>query len=392
MAFNSVRNYLAERLARVKEEWKLFQSHESEPEQTQQAHIDSDLRRYYARISSDPSNEAKHQMLNQEFSTLTEALRLDNESRHQPFELHQPIKPDWPYPESREPAPGIIKVPLFYHSGHITHADPLTSRPLDPDNDADNYESYIPGDIDYGPEIDPILYQLITQKYPTYLPYINKYCRPAGTTDATFRDFNKEQKPSAPIPDDRQEHVLKHVFRLLDATPYLPIHFVDTQYAKTPLVTGTGYHNRFSYKQRAHAKYSHPQEYAQRSTSKGFFYNATYENARTIIHKIKESGVPFNLHFAPEDNDLSDSQVQEYIDQHNDFFNDYPTLLFTRNHISDRDKTLKVRPVYAVDDLFIIIELMLTFPLLVQARKPSCCIMYGLETIHIKRLLLQCNL
>jgi len=43
---------------------------------------------------------------------------------------------------------------------------------------------------------------------------------------------------------------------------------------------------------------------------------------------------------------------------------------------------LKVRPVYAVDDLFVIIESMLTFPLLIQARKPSCCIMYGLETIR----------
>nr|BAM36402.1 RNA-dependent RNA-polymerase [Rosellinia necatrix partitivirus 4] len=382
MAFNSVRNYLAERLARVKEEWKLFQSHHSDQTETAQAHEDSDLRRYYKAISSDPTNEVKNRMLQSEFDNLKAAMRIDNESRSQPFELHSQPHPDAPYPDSRLPAPGIVRVPLFYHSGHVIHADPLTSRPLNPDLDADQLESYIPGDIDFGPEIDPILYALITQKYPTYLPYINKYCRPAGTTDATFRDFNKEQKPSAPIPEDRQEAVLSHVFRLLDATPYLPIHFVDTQYAKTPLVTGTGYHNRFSYKARAHAKYSHPAEYADRPTSKGFFYNATYENARTIIHKIKESGVPFNLHFAPEDADLSDAQVQQYIDSCNDFFNDYPTLLFTRNHISDREKTLKVRPVYAVDDLFIIIELMLTFPLLVQARKPSCCIMYGYETIR----------
>jgi len=57
-------------------------------------------------------------------------------------------------------------------------------------------------------------------------------------------------------------------------------------------------------------------------------------------------------------------------------------MLFTRNHISDKDGNLKQRPVYAVDDLFILIEAMLTFPLLVMARDPECAIMYGLETIR----------
>jgi hypothetical protein len=57
-------------------------------------------------------------------------------------------------------------------------------------------------------------------------------------------------------------------------------------------------------------------------------------------------------------------------------------MLFTRNHISDRDGNLKQRPVYAVDDLFIRLESMVTFPAHVQARKISCCIMYGYETIR----------
>jgi len=278
--------------------------------------------------------------------------------------------------------PGIKEVPLFYHRGSIIRANPETSRPLNPDEDSDAQESYLPGDIDFGPQIDPLIYALIQRKYPQYDYYVKTYCRPAGTTDATFRDFNKPQVPSAPIDELRKEKVLAHIFTFLDATPYLPIHFVDTQYCKTPLGTGTGYHNRFSFKQRAHAKFSHPEEYAHKPTSKGYFYNATYENARTIIHNIKKHSMPFNLHFAPEDEDLSDEQVQTYISSCNTFFNEYPTLLFTRNHISDRTKTLKVRPVYAVDDLFIIMELMLTFPLTVQARKPSCCIMYGLETIR----------
>jgi len=57
-------------------------------------------------------------------------------------------------------------------------------------------------------------------------------------------------------------------------------------------------------------------------------------------------------------------------------------MLFTRNHISDRDDILKQRPVYAVDDLFLTIESMLTFPAHVIARKVECCIMYGFETIR----------
>lgn len=382
MPFNSVRNYFSERLLRVKKEWQLYMSSGNDPSETQQSHDDSDFYRYTNALRYNPTNEAKRIMLQSEYSRIVSAMRIENETKHQPFELHQPVPADIPFRQDRLPASGITLVPLMYHSGHVIHADPATSKPLDPDNETDALESYLPGDIDYGPDIDPRLYSLIVQRYPAYIPYINKYCRPAGTTDATFRDFNKPQRPSDPVPELRKKHVLTLVHRFLDSTPFLPLHFVDTQYCKTPLVTGTGYHNRFSYKAKAHARYSHPDEYATKPTSKGYFYNATYENARTLIHRIKADGLPFNLHFAPEDSNISDSQIQEYIDSCNDFFNDYPTLLFTRNHISQRSGTLKVRPVYAVDDLFIIIELMLTFPLTVQARKPSCCIMYGLETLR----------
>lgn len=382
MPFNTVRNYLAERLARIRNEWKLFQSSHEDPQLTLESIQDSDTRRHYSQVYYDSRDEEALLALNAEYSTIVEAIRTDYQSKQQPFELYRPTPPDFILPASRIPAPGIKTVPLQYHTGHIIHADPLTSRPLNPDEDADAAESYLPGDTDFGPSIHPILHDLIIRKYPEYMHHIDKYCRPAGTTDGTFRDFNKQQISSDPIDPVRKEHVFKHIFRLLDCSPFLPLHFVDSQYTKLPLVTGTGYHNRFSYKQKAHAKYSHPAEYATKPTSKGYFYNATYENARTLIHHIKESGAPFNLHFLPENEDLSDSDISVLISHYNDFFNDYPTLLFTRNHISDREKTLKVRPVYAVDDLFIIIETMLTFPLLVQARKPSCCIMYGLETLR----------
>jgi hypothetical protein len=381
MLYANVRNYFQEKIARIRHEWKLFQQEDHDTDLTKQRIQDSDTRRHFSQVYYDSRNEEAHLALNAEYSTLVEAMRLDYQSKDQPFELS--ISYDTSQtPLDRIPLPGIKQVPKLFHSGHVIHANPLTSRPLQPDNETDANESYIPGDIDFGEPLHELLQHLITNKYPQYQKYVDKYCRPAGTTDATFRDFNKEQKPSAPINEERKLEVFDHIFHFLDCTPFLPIHFVDTQYAKLPNVTGTGYHNRFSYKQKAHAKYSHPTEYSDRPTSKGYFYNATYEHARTMIHKIKETGLPFNFVFSNEHEDPSTDEIDALIAKNNAFFDSYPTLLFTRNHISDRDGTLKVRPVYAVDDIFLIIETMLTFPLLVQARKPSCCIMYGLETIR----------
>jgi hypothetical protein len=381
MVFNNIRNYLSERLARVKREWQIFQQTGRDPAATEQRIQDSDTRRMYQTVYHSSQDPDVYKTYQSEYMQFVSALKIQNDLRDQPFELRRPISPSDVIPENRLPLPGLKIVPFIYHSGHIIHENPATSRPLQPDEETDAAESYLPGDIDFGNPVDLMIQQLLDQKYIHYREFASRYCRPAGTTNGTFRDFNKSQSASAPPTRERKEHVLQHVFRLLDATPFLPLHFVDTQFAKLPLVTGTGYHNRFSFKQKAHARYSHPTEYAQRPTSKGYFYNATYENARTLIHKIKETGMPFNLAFAPED-ETSDEHIRSLIAEHESFFLDYPTLLFTRNHISDRDGTLKVRPVYAVDDLFLIIETMLTFPLLVQARKPSCCIMYGLETIR----------
>lgn len=383
MPFNSTRNYFAERLTRVRKEWMTFQSSERDPNATLEIVQDSDYRRYFDAVRYNPDNELKHRILNKEYSTLVEAFRTDNARKHQPYELHQPIPADAaPIPDSRQPASGIKLVPLMYHYGHVIRDPSPSSQPLAITDFDELLESSFHLTSEYGYPIDIQIYNLICTRYPEYLSVVNDYCRPLGTVEATFTDFNKEQKPSAPIDPLRKEQVLLHVYKFLDVQPYLPLHFVDTQYCKTPLVTGTGYHNRYSFKQIAHAKYSHPEEYAQLHSSKGYFYNATYENARTLVHLIKMNGLPFNLQFGPKDTDLTDEQVQSYINKANSFFNDYPTLLFTRNHISLRDGTLKVRPVYAVDDIFIIIELMLTFPLTVQARKPTCCIMYGLETIR----------
>jgi hypothetical protein len=263
-------------------------------------------------------------------------------------------------PPERLPANGIRPVPLQFHKGQTVSAS-----------------DEVP---ESGFDLDPTLKQLLILKYPEYIPHVQQYCRPLGTTNATFSDFNTEQKPSAPILEDRRERILEHVFRRLNAKRYLPVHFVDTQFAKLPLSTGTGYHNRASYKDNAHAKFSHPKEYADKPTSKGYYINAFLERARTLVHFIKDTGYPFEWKWSSDH--PSDDECLQFMKRLNQFFNEYPTMLFTRNHISDRDGALKQRPVYAVDELFIILEIMLTFPLMVQARSPDCCIMHGLETIR----------
>lgn len=379
MPFSAIRNYYYEQSTRLRNEWKNFQKQLEDPELTSELIQDTDTRRLYGHARATMEQDVK--ILESEFQSLRDTFAMKNEHKHEPFELFKRPIDMPPLPENRVPKPGLNAVPVFYHTGQIIHADPTTSKDLSPDEIADKAESYLPGDTDFGQPVDPLLRTLIDRKYLEYKHYLDKYCRPAGTTDATFRDFNKEQKESPPSTPEREELVLKLIDHFMAITPYRPMHFVDTMFCKLPLVTGTGYHNRHSFKQRAHAKFSHPAEYADRPTSKGYYINATYEAARTIVHRIKDTGLPFPIDFEISP-DMSDSQFLELISQLNAFFNSYPTMLFTRNHISDRTGTLKVRPVYAVDDLFLIIELMLTFPAVVQARKPESAIMHGMETLR----------
>nr|UBJ26019.1 RNA-dependent RNA polymerase [Red panda associated partitivirus] len=371
----SLRNIFQEFSRRIPFEWNLFQRNQHDPEATQQDLKDSDYSRNFIGLYK----QLKFDIPQAEFQAKIDSYIQRNKDRNRDFQFYTPLDPEnAKIPESRLPAPGIISVPAFYHPGNVIRPNPETSRPLNPDNLADDAESYIPGDVDFGPPIHYELAHLIATEFPQYHQYVLKYCRPAGTTDATFRDFNKEQKPSAPVDDSLRDEILSHVDFFFNITPYLPLHYVDTAYAKLPLATGTGYHNRHSYKRRAYAHFMHPTLYADKPTSKGYFFNATKWYNRTIIHNIKLHGWPYP---PPQDN-ASDEQTSEFILKMQDFFNSYPTMLFTRNHISDREKTLKVRPVYACDELFLDHEVMLTFPAHVQARKPSCCIMYGLETIR----------
>jgi len=359
MVLATIRDFLAERKLRITEEWKRYQqtiNNEKDTDLTGQA---SDIRRMYASMRDPISESQKASVLDAQFQGLIDSMLLKNNTKKEPFEFSSDTYFNG-FPENRTPSPGISGIPRKFHTGQIvSESDEIPES---------------------GYPLNHILKDLIDRKYPTYIKYVNKYVRPLGTTDATFKDFNREQVYVAPIDPERKERVLSHVFKRLNATPYLPLHFVDTQFTKLPLHTGTGYFQRHSFWIQSHAKHSRPEEYADRPTSKGYVMNAFLLLARTQIHKIKMSGLPFD--FDIDNFDQDDTKFDELVKYLNKFINDHATMLFTRNHISERDGNLKQRPVYACDDLFILIEAMLTFPLLVMARHPDCAIMYGLETIR----------
>jgi hypothetical protein len=351
MVFSTVRNYLAERLERIQHEWKTFQKSGSSPQQTLDLTLDSDLKRYYDRFLPIFRPEEQNQIYQQQHDQIIETLEQKSGLQHFPAEFRLPLNLD-DVPPNRIPPSGITILPWKYKTMRT-----VTATLEVPET---------------GFNVHPKIQYLIDNLYPRYQQHITKYCRPLGTTDATVNDFFKPQAPSLPLDPERKDRILSLIIKKLDVTPFLPLHFVDTQYDKRPLATGTGYHNRRDYEINAHAKFSHPTEYADKHTSKGYYINAFLQHWRTLVHRIKEYGVPFNPF----------SSSLPLLEQTRDFILDYPTMLFTRNHISDRDGNLKQRPVYAADDGFLTLESMLTFPMHVLARKPTCAIMYGLETFR----------
>jgi hypothetical protein len=256
-------------------------------------------------------------------------------------------------PPHRHPKPGISVLPVRLHQQQVVTAS-----------------SDVP---ETGFQLHPLLNYLVRTKYIEYLPYIYQYCRPLGTTDSTFSDFNREQKEYPAVPPSTTERIVHLVSKLLNAQRFLPLHYVDTFFCKMPLHTGTSYYYRHSYEIRTHASFSHHPDYANKQTSKGYYLNAFTEWARTVVHRIKEFALPFS----PEN--LSPHEITSRL---REFFISHATLLFTRNHISDRDGILKQRPVYAMDTLFLHLEAMITFPLHIMARSMKSSIMYSLETIR----------
>lgn len=351
MPLQTVRNYFAERYQHIKQEWRNYQRSDFTTALPNITATDADLRRDFLRARNiHNEHESTSEYLHNEKQTIN-GFKLTDENKHEPFEFYTEIDYET-VPENRLPKPGIVMLPIKYHK-----TNPVYATETVPET---------------GFTLSYKLKRLLTTRYPKYLIYAYQYIRPLGTTDATFNDFNKEQLPIKPINEIRKQRALKLCHHFLNTKPYLPVHFVDYLHAKLPLSTGTGYFNRHSYKIRAHAKYAHPHEYHQKTTSKGYFLNSFLQLARTYVHHIKA----FCLPFTPK------ADKTQNLNALRNFFLSHPTILFTRNHISDKDGALKQRPVYAVDDLFLCIETMLTFPLLVCARTIECCIMYGLETIR----------
>jgi hypothetical protein len=351
MVFSQVRDYLSELRNTLNRDWKLYSIFGSTVPDPDSEHPDIDLRR----LDSTYRQRDIEAQLNVDYQQHAADTRYGfEESNHMkgtPFEFF--TESTSPVPDNRQPQPGIRILPIRTHIHQV-----VTATDAVPET---------------GYDLHPSLKYLLNYKYPRYLDYTVKYARPLGTTDATFTDFNKEQKEYPPLSPSLMSRILPLVTFLFNAQPFLPLHWIDTFFTKMPLVTGTSYYYRHSYDIRTHAAFSHPDMYKERTTSKGYFFNAFSEWSRTIVHRIKETGFPF-----PTEN-LSLSQKYEHLKT---FFIEHSTMLFTRNQISQRLGALKQRPVYAMDTLFLHLEAMVTFPLHIMARSTKSCIMYSIETIR----------
>nr|UAB59828.1 RNA-dependent RNA polymerase [Bipolaris oryzae partitivirus 1] len=352
MVFSKIRNYLSEFRTTQLQEWKLFQKFGAPAPDPTSDHPDEDLRRLLARTRFLPHESELSAEYQQHYKDTYYGYLESDHMKLQPYEFYTPI-PLSSVPPDRQPAPGLTLLPYKYHPQQV-----VTATDIVPET---------------GFKIHPLLEYLLSRKYIQYRHYIDKYCRPLGTTDATFSDFNREQQQYPQIPADLVTRIVIVITQLLNAQPFLPLHYVDTFFAKMPLSTGVSYFYRHSYELKTHAAFSHDPLYRSRQTSKGYMLNAFTEWARTIVHRIKEYALPFS----PEN--LTPSQINDKL---REFILEHATLLYTRNHISERDGTLKQRPVYAMDTLFLHLECMITFPLHIMARSIKSSIMYSLETIR----------
>jgi hypothetical protein len=351
MVFSQIRDYLHELRSTLTRDWQLYSKYGETTTDPSDLNPDIDLRRlnrtYRQRdIEAQLTSEYK-----QHYTDTRYGFEESNHLRGYPFEFYTPD--DSPPPEKRQPAPGLRILPVRLHKEQVvtaTESVPETGYPL-----------------------HPLLEYLLSYKYPRYYEHSVKYNRPLGTTDATFEDFNREQIRYPDVPKTIIDRILPLVCIILGAKPFLPLHWIDTFFTKMPLITGVSYFYRHSYELRTHAAFSHPKDYANRQTSKGYFINAFSEWSRHIVHHIKDHGLPFSIE------NLTNTQILERL---RSFFIEHATSIYTRNQISERNGPQKQRPIYAMDTLFLHLECMVTFPLHVMARSIDSAIMYSFETIR----------
>ncbi|AAA61829.1 ORF; putative [Atkinsonella hypoxylon virus] len=211
---------------------------------------------------------------------------------------------------------------------------------------------------------------IIREYFPQYLDDLRTWCRPKSSDDSIFNDFNHEQRITQPFTEERERRLLPLIDHFLGIKPYDIVHYCDTRFYPWKLSTRADYFHNHSRDRKAHAAKSHP-DFATGPTKKSYFINSHLFFDRSTVHNIKEYGFPFR----PTTDSARNETLLDL------WFKKVPTELLVRSHISKRDN-LKVRPVYNAPMIYIRIECMLFYPLLAQARKRDCCIMYGLETIR----------
>ena len=209
----TLKDFLAMTRANAQIEWQSFNSLLRSTPQSLILPTHYELLNEYAPEQDFEFSKLKTEEYRHNYSQTAERYARALENKGEPFEFYEPID-SFSIPENRLPAPGIIQLPLRYHTGTIIQAtDDLPETGFRP--------HYL---IEY----------LITSKYPEYREYIRHYCRPLGTADSTFADFNREQIPSTPLDPKRKDTIMELVIYFLNAHPFLPLHFNDTRYCKTP--------------------------------------------------------------------------------------------------------------------------------------------------------------
>merc|ERR1711874_108023 len=156
------------------------------------------LIRYQSSIKHDCIYKDKSNMINDLYSQEVQLLVDENVRKARPFEYYSENLFEG-FPENRKPARGIKGIERIYHKGRIVTA-----------NDE------IP---ESGYKRDVMIDEVLKDLYPETKELVDEYCRPLGTTDATFESFNKEQVKSEPVNEQRKARVLKHVKRILNAKP-----------------------------------------------------------------------------------------------------------------------------------------------------------------------------
>jgi hypothetical protein len=315
----------------------------------------------------------------------TDGIRERRMYLEQPQNLFTYINYD-EIPELRLPRPGLQVLPFRYYKkspglGYIEATERvLINDPLAAEEPLDRKPETYSIDIDLsGNPPHPEILKIISEWFPHYSQYLDYYCRPHSFGPQAFYDFNRTTTPHPFPTQEREAQIHELMLHIMNLKPYYPLHIAEALASGIPLSTSASYNSKYSPDEITIAKVSSPRQYAEKLTSKGHFINNSLTRARQVIHNIKNKGTPYG--------DTLDDSLNLDSAEHarlENFIISEPTELFIRSQISKRDpnEPKKIRPVYAVSLLFILIEIMLTYCMIIQLRNPECAVLHGLETFR----------